>query len=115
MITVTTQLPGAAADLVQGFVTQPLQQALANVPGVDYITSASKLGTSTITVFMQLNQSPDAAVANVVATVQACEALLREQAAGRPGGVVLVNEPRNGLHLISPGRATPECLYADQV
>jgi hypothetical protein len=70
VITVTTQFPGAAADLVQGFVTQPLQQALANVPGVDYITSASKLGTSTITVYMQLNQSPDAAVANVVAQVQ---------------------------------------------
>src|SRR5262249_29834526 len=70
VITVTTQFPGAAADLVQGFVTQPLQQALANVPGIDYITSASKLGTSTITVFMLLNQDPNAAVANVVAQVQ---------------------------------------------
>ena len=70
VVTITTQFPGAASDLVQGFVTQPLQQALANVPGIDYITSASKLGTSTITVYMRLNEDPNAAVANVVAQVQ---------------------------------------------
>ncbi|MBL8839210.1 MAG: efflux RND transporter permease subunit, partial [Alphaproteobacteria bacterium] len=70
VVTITTPYSGAAADLVQGFVTQPLQQAIASVPGVDYLTSSSTLGVSTIVATMKLNQSPDAAVANVVAQIQ---------------------------------------------
>ena len=55
-----------------------------------------------------------AADRNVVATIMACEALLQEQAAGRPGGVAMVNPGRDGLFLLSPGR--PEvCLYSNRV
>jgi hypothetical protein len=52
---------------------------------------------------------------NVVAAVQALEALLLRYAAGAPGCFVSVNRPRLGLWLHEPGRAEPECLYAKAV
>jgi D-galacturonate reductase len=52
---------------------------------------------------------------NVVAAVQALEAILKAHAAGRPGGVVRVNDPRPGLWLFTPGGSEPECLYPDAV
>jgi hypothetical protein len=50
-----------------------------------------------------------------VATVQALEAILARQAAGRPGCVVFVNDPRGGLVFCAPGRAEHEVLYAGPV
>ncbi len=43
-VTVTTVYVGASADLVRGFVTQPLERAIAAADGIDYMESASKLG-----------------------------------------------------------------------
>ena len=44
---VTTVYPGASPDLMQGFITTPIEQAVASAEGVDYITSSSAQGTST--------------------------------------------------------------------
>ncbi len=52
-----------------------------------------------------------AADRNVVAAVQAVEAILREQAEGRPGGVVFVDHPLGELVLFRPGDATPTILH----
>ena len=52
---------------------------------------------------------------NTIAIVQALEALLSEHAAGRPGGVVRVNDERGGLVLYAPGSATPNVLYPGRV
>ena len=49
---------------------------------------------------------------NIVAAVQALEAILERHAAGRPGCVVRVNDPAGGLVLLAPGVATPEVLYS---
>ena len=56
-----------------------------------------------------------AADRNVVAVVQASEAILRHAAAGRPGCVVKVNQPEGGLVLYAPGTAAPEILYPGRV
>src|SRR5450756_1869273 len=48
-VTVTTVYIGASANLVRGFVTQPLERAIAAADGIDYMESASKLSVSTIT------------------------------------------------------------------
>ncbi|MGA4816679.1 efflux RND transporter permease subunit [Pseudomonas aeruginosa] len=45
-ITVTTEYPGASADLMQGFVTQPIAQAVSSVEGIDYLSSTSVQGRS---------------------------------------------------------------------
>ncbi len=56
-----------------------------------------------------------AADRNVVAVVQALEAILARHAAGRPGCFATVNSPRPGLWLHVPGESSPECLYSHEV
>ncbi|HEY1375957.1 MAG TPA: Gfo/Idh/MocA family oxidoreductase [Gemmataceae bacterium] len=56
-----------------------------------------------------------AADRNVVAAIQALEAILRHHAAGRAGGVATVNIPKPGLLLWLPGRPEPECLSPEAV
>src|SRR5258705_6229506 len=55
VVNITTVYPGASPDLIQGFITTPIEQAVAVAAGVDYITSASVLRTSTIQGFIQLH------------------------------------------------------------
>ena len=69
VVTVTTAFPGADSELVQGFITQPLQQAIAEAGGIDYITSESRQGQSTIEVNMALNYDANAAVSEIQAKV----------------------------------------------
>jgi len=64
-ITVTTVYVGASAELVRGFITQPLERAIAAADGIDYIESSSKLGVSTITVRLKLNYDSTKALAEV--------------------------------------------------
>ncbi len=55
VVTITTSYYGASADLIQGFITTPLEQAVAQADNIDFMTSESVLGSSTITVNMKLN------------------------------------------------------------
>jgi len=65
VITVTTAYYGANADLVRGFITTPLEQSIASAEGIDYMTSESVLGTSTISVHLRLNYDTNAAMTQV--------------------------------------------------
>ena len=69
VVTVTTVYPGASSELVKGFVTTPIQQAIAEASGIDYITSTSAQGKSTIEAQMRLNYDPNAAIAEIQAKV----------------------------------------------
>ena len=75
VVTVTTTYPGANAGLMEGFVTTPMENAIAGVDGIDYMTSSSKQSTSTITVHMNLNYDIDKALTNISAKVQSAGAL----------------------------------------
>jgi multidrug efflux pump len=68
-ITVTTVYVGASANLVRGFVTQPLERAIAASDGIDYMESASKLGLSTITIHLRLNLDTKKALAEISSKV----------------------------------------------
>ncbi|AZT85293.1 multidrug efflux protein [Marinobacter sp. NP-4(2019)] len=68
-VTVTTTYPGASSDLVKGFITTPLQQAIAEASGIDYLTSTSSQGRSTIEAKMVLNYDANAALAEIQAKV----------------------------------------------
>ncbi|MFZ1078204.1 MAG: efflux RND transporter permease subunit, partial [Methylovirgula sp.] len=69
VITVTTTYPGASPELMQGFITTPIEQAVASAEGIDYMTSSSVQGTSTISVYMKLNFDPNQALTDVMAKV----------------------------------------------
>ena len=69
VVTVTTAYPGASSELIKGFITTPLQQAMAEADGIDYLFSTSSQGVSTIEAHMKLNFDPNAAVAEIQAKV----------------------------------------------
>ena len=56
VIYVRTIYPGASAGTIQGFVTDPLQRRIAAANGVEYMTSRSDPGLSTIEVHVRLGE-----------------------------------------------------------
>ena len=69
VVTVTTVYYGADPELVAGFITTPLENAIAQANGIDYLTSSSKSGISTITANLQLNFNTDNALTEISAKV----------------------------------------------
>src|SRR3954462_1136439 len=70
-ITVTTVYVGADAELVQGFITTPLERAIAAADGIDYIQSSSSQSISTITARLKLNYDGNNALAYICTRVDA--------------------------------------------
>src|SRR6266513_1920472 len=70
-ITVTTVYVGADAELVRGFITTPLERAIAAADGIDYIQSQSQQGVSTITVRLKLNYDANKALSDISSKVDA--------------------------------------------
>lgn len=77
-VTVTTAYPGADSDLVKGFITTPLQQAIAEAEGIDYLSSTSSQGISTIEARMVLNYDANDALAEIQAKVASQRDVLPE-------------------------------------
>ena len=69
VVTITTVYVGASADLVRGFVTIPLERAVAGADGIDYIKSQSALGLSTISARLALNYDPIKALSEISSKV----------------------------------------------
>jgi multidrug efflux pump len=65
VVTVTTTYYGADPDVIAGFITTPLENAIAQANGIDYMNSVSQSGTSTITVNLRLNYDPDKALTEI--------------------------------------------------
>jgi multidrug efflux pump len=68
-VTVTTVYIGANADLVRGFITVPLERAIAGADGIDYIESQSSQGRSLITARLKLNYDPNKALSEISSKV----------------------------------------------
>jgi multidrug efflux pump len=79
-VTVTTAYVGASADLVRGFVTTPLERAIAAANGIDYMESESGKGLSTIHARLQLNYPASAALADISTSVDRVRADLPPEA-----------------------------------
>lgn len=70
VITIMTGYPGADAELIAGFITTPLESAVASAEGIDYMTSSSQQGLSTITLNIKLNFDSQVAFTDVMSKVQ---------------------------------------------
>src|SRR6266576_684192 len=79
-VTVTTIYVGASANLVRGFITTPLERAIAAADGIDYIESQSQLGLSTINVRLRLNFPAPNALSDISARVNQVRADLPPEA-----------------------------------
>jgi len=65
VITITTAYPGASAELIQGFVTTPIQQVVSSTKGIDFVRSSSRNSVSTVEVHMKLDVDADVALTEV--------------------------------------------------
>src|SRR5438132_42131 len=70
-ITVTTIYIGADAELVRGFITTPIERAMAAADGIDYIQSQSTQGQSLVTARLKLNYDANKALSDISARVNA--------------------------------------------
>jgi multidrug efflux pump len=68
-VTVTTIYVGASADLVRGFITTPLERSIAAADGIDYLSSTSVQGVSTISARLKLNYDPIKALSEISSKV----------------------------------------------
>ena len=68
-ITVSTVYIGASAELVRGFITTPLERAIAAADGIEYMQSQSTLGLSTITMRLKINYDSTKALAEISSKV----------------------------------------------
>ena len=75
-IIVTTVYPGANADLIKGFITVPIQQAVASAEGIDTLASSSQQNVSVVTLNLRLDANPDRAVADVLSKIQQVKSVL---------------------------------------
>ncbi|WP_232787405.1 efflux RND transporter permease subunit [Spongiibacter nanhainus] len=64
-LVISTVYVGASAKTVQGFITDPIERVASTVPGVDYVDSRSLAGSSTVTVWLKLNEDSTAALAEL--------------------------------------------------
>src|SRR6201985_376493 len=65
VVTVATTYYGADPDVIAGFITTPLENAIAQANGIDYMSSTSQSGTSTIMIYLRLNYDPDKALTEI--------------------------------------------------
>ena len=79
-ITITTTYPGAAADVIKGFITTPIEQAVASSEGIDTLVSTSQQNVSTITLNLRLDANPDRAMADTLSKVNQVRGLLPREA-----------------------------------
>ena len=71
VVTITTLYPGANSDIVAGFISTPIENSVAQANGIDYMTSTSTQGVSTVIANLRLNYDPDKALTEINTKVNA--------------------------------------------
>ncbi len=79
-ISVTTAYPGANADVIKGFITTQIEQAVASAEGIDTLESSSRQDVSSVTLSLNLNANADRAVADVLSKVNQVQGVLPAEA-----------------------------------
>ncbi len=64
-LVINTVYTGASADVVKGYVTEPIERVTSTVPGVDYVDSITTAGLSKVTAWLELNHSTTDALAEL--------------------------------------------------
>lgn len=97
-VTVTTTYYGANADVIAGFITTPLEAAIAQAQGIDYLSSTSGTGVSTITASLRLNYDSSRALTEINTKVQSVINQLPPQAQ-QPQLTVSTGESTDSMYL----------------
>ena len=80
VVTISTTYYGADAATIAGFITQPLEAAIAQAQGIDYLSSSSSTGVSVITATLRLNYDSSRAMTEINTQVNSVKNQLPPQA-----------------------------------
>jgi multidrug efflux pump len=75
-ISVGASLPGASAEIMASSVATPLERQFGHIAGVSEMTSASSLGTTSVTIQFDLSRNIDGAARDVEAAISAARTYL---------------------------------------
>ena len=98
VVTISTAYFGADADTVAGFITQPLEAAIAQAQGIDYLSSNSLNGASVITATLRLNYDANRALTEINTQVASVKNQLPPQAQ-QPVLTVQVGQTTDAMYL----------------
>src|SRR5208337_2458536 len=98
VVTVTTAYYGADAQTVAGFITQPLEAAIAQAQGIDYMSSTSTSGASIITATLRLNYDANRALTEINTQVSSVKNQLPPQAQ-QPVLTVQVGQTTDAMYM----------------
>ena len=98
IVTVSTVYFGADAKTVSGFITQPLESAIAQAEGIDYLSSISVSGASTISANLRLNYDANRALTDINTKVNAVLNRLPKEAQ-QPSITVQVGETIDSMYM----------------
>lgn len=80
VITVSTGYPGASPELMQGFITTPIAQAIATAEGVEYLVSKSSQGVSTVEAHLRLNVDSNSSMVDIQTKLNQVKYILPQEA-----------------------------------
>ena len=98
-LVITTPFVGASAEVVQGFVSDPIERVAATIPGVDFIKSATRAGLSTVTVYLKLNEDSTDALAELSTRLGQIRFELPDRAEDPSVQVERADRPQAGWYL----------------
>ncbi|GAB2891346.1 efflux RND transporter permease subunit [Paralcaligenes sp. KSB-10] len=98
VVTIMTSYYGADAATVAGFITQPLESAIAQAQGIDYLSSSSITGVSTITATLRLNYDSSKALTEINTQINSVKNQLPAQAQ-QPVLTVAVGQTTDAMYL----------------
>jgi multidrug efflux pump len=98
VVTITTAYYGASADTVAGFITQPLEAAIAQAQGIDYLSSSSITGASVITATLRLNYDSNRALTEINTQIASVRNQLPPQAQ-QPVLTVQVGQTTDAMYM----------------
>ena len=83
-ISVSSGLPGASADIMASSVATPLERQFGHIAGVTEMTSASSLGSTSVTIQFDLSRDIDGAARDVESAINAARTYLPANLPGNP-------------------------------
>src|SRR5579871_3773458 len=98
IVTISTTYYGADAATVAGFITQPLEAAISQAQGIDYLSSSSSTGVSVITATLRLNYDSNRALTEISTKVSSVRNQLPPQAQ-QPVLTVAVGQTTDAMYL----------------
>lgn len=112
VITVNTTYTGASPDTIAAFITTPLEQAIAQANGIDYMTSSSTQNTSMIQANLLLNYDPDKALTEINTQVNTVLNQLPE-GSQLPEITVTLGETMDSMYIGFNSNSIPENQITD--